>query len=105
MQKSQKRFGRCTVYGAVSNVLRRPVFSMAEKTDGAGTLELLKQIKANLTKDCRPFLIFDGHSGHKNNDVKAYMDIHFRPLLMPPSSCMFNVTEYVWRLCKTRFRE
>jgi len=79
----------------VGNVMRKPVFLMGASTNGADTLELLQMIKAQLTRDCKPFIVFDGARAHTAIIVRNYMAAHFIPLQLPKHSCEFNVQEKV----------
>ena len=105
IQKSRERHGRHTLYGAVSNRLRKPVFHVGPSTNGDDVLEFLRQVKRHLNCRGKPYLVFDGHKAHDGRVVRDYMNAHFRPLQMPPYSCEFNVQERVWRCVKMRYRQ
>ena len=64
LEKPAKRWGRLTIFGGVGNCLKKPVFSMAPKTSKEDTLEFLQMVKANLTHNCKPWLVYDQHQSH-----------------------------------------
>ena len=59
MEKPATRWGKCTIFGAVANCLKKPTFMMAERTGKDDTLDFLKMVKANLTHNCKPWLAYD----------------------------------------------
>ena len=75
--------------------MKKPVFLMAASTNGTDVLELLQMAKAQLTRSCKPYLVFDGHRTHEARAVKAFMEEHFVPLKLLKHSCEFNVQEKV----------
>ena len=98
------------MYGASSQHLSRPTFMTAISTNNEDTLKFLKIVVANLTMLKKPYLVWDQHSSHKNELVKAYAERHFQNLMMPAASSQFNCQvssakiPFVYAIFKTPYR-
>ena len=77
MEIPKKRIGGLTLFGAVGNCLRRPVFLEAESTNKEDCLRFLQLVKENLTCQGRPFLVYDQHRSHNARIVKPFIEEHF----------------------------
>ena len=82
-----KRWGRLTIFGAISKDLVKPVFQMSPRTSKEETLEFLQLVRQHLSRDCKPWLLYDQHYAHRSRPVQAYIQEHFRPLMQPKQSC------------------
>ena len=59
MERPKIRWGRLTIFGAVSKDLVKPVFQMSPRTSKEETLEFLQLVKQNLNRECKPWLVYD----------------------------------------------
>ena len=46
-------------------------------------MEFLRLVKRHLNRECKPWLLYDMHFAHRARIVQAYIEEHFRPLMVP----------------------
>ena len=84
----RKRYGGTTIYGAIGNCLKNPVFMLGESTNIEEFEEFMQKVKLNCKESSdKPYLVIDNHSAHRSNRVKEYLEANFTLLFMPPYSC------------------
>ena len=72
-----------TVYGAIGNCLRQPVFKLGSTTNQEEFQTFVKDVKgAVVTGQCdkKPVLLYDGALAHLTRQSQRVLKEHFTPL-------------------------
>lgn len=74
-----------TVYGAMSEWLRKPVFLLADTTNIENFSQFLSVMDKILPKNLsqKPILVLDKHSSHTSDQITEELNRLFRPLFTP----------------------
>ena len=82
------RIGGVTVYGAIGYPLKKPVWHIDVSTSIQGYCDFMRKVssmmersKPTMKRGLKPYIIYDGHRAHKNEESSRLMRKHFR--LMP----------------------
>ena len=91
-----------TIFGAIGNCLRAPVYMLAQSTTIVNFKAFLKMVKANFRHglEIKPILIYDGAPAHRSAVSRAFLAKDFTDFLNVPYSCNFNAIEKVWYVSK-----
>ena len=106
----QKRLGGVTLFGAIGTCLPAPVYMTGESTNAKEVKKFMLKLARELGEigqfnDLKPWLVLDNHRAHFTRENKAIIELHFRLLPFPSSSCEFNAIEQLWGLVKQSFRK
>lgn len=93
-----------TVFGAIGECLKAPVYYIASSTNQKDYKTFLMRVKAALRDvHCRPYLVYDNHPAHKAVSVRNYISQWFRPYPLPCYSPQLNSIETLWGCVKRSF--
>ena len=93
-----------TVFGAIGNCLKNPVFRTAKSTKKHDYIEFMRLVKEQVRSihhNQKPILLFDAHRAHTSLLAREEIPRMFVPLKIPVYSCEFNSIEKVWSYAKT----
>ena len=93
-----------TVFGAIGNCLKNPVFRTAKSTNKTDYIEFMRLVKEQVRQihhSQKPILLFDAHRAHTSLLAREEIPRMFVPLKIPVYSCEFNSIEKVWSYAKT----
>ena len=101
-----ERFKAVTVYGAIGNALKHPVFHFARSTNQHDFLTFLKLVDEALKPEERDaMIVIDGHRAHFCTAVTNFARRRLRLVKMPPSTSQLNSIESFWGVMKNSFRK
>ena len=107
MVLNKQRLPGVTVFGAISESLHKPVFSLGKSTNTLEVLDFLKKLRAsmNLTSRSKIYVVLDNARAHRSKVVTEYCNHHFIELVfLPGYSPEFNAIEALWGVLKGRVK-
>jgi len=96
-----------TVFGAIGNCLKKPMFMTARSTNKEDYMRFMNQVKEQV-RDLRgrkPVLLYDAHRAHTSLIARDRIPKMFLPLPIPVYSCEFNSIEKVWSFAKVQWKK
>ena len=103
---SNTRHSGVTLYGAIGECLKHPVFTTGESTNAIDFTKFLRDVVASFRNEAdRPHLVIDNHSAHHSKLIDNLLRDHFTVTYLPTYSCQFNSIETLWSVIKKQFRK
>jgi transposase len=97
-----------TVMGAISQHLKKPLFTLETSTNSVAFMAFLKKLRGlfKLSRSIRVTIVLDNHKAHHNLQVKELAEgLNFELMFMPPYSPEFNCIEALWSVLKRDFKQ
>ena len=85
----QQRVGGVTVFGAIGDAVKKPVFWYGKSTTIDEFHKFIPILVDSLTdhaKKVKPYLIIDNHRSHVSKKVMPFLEPHFEVMFFPPHS-------------------
>ena len=100
-----KRGKSITLYGAIGEMMTKPVFMQGRSTNTDEFCKFLKLVRQNFSDNSRIYLVLDNHPTHKSVAAKILAEeLNITFTMLTPYSPEFNSIERLWGYMKKEFK-